>query len=185
MRDVFITADHHFGHTNILRFCNRPFPNIYEHDKELIKRWNSLISKDALIYYVGDLMFRNAKHPLYYKEKLNGEIKIIRGNHDKQKVLKEFEWYQNLPIIIGEFTCLLNHRPCYRPDAPDPFHDNDVNVNPMNYDFIISGHTHKFPLFRWKSLNVGVDLHDFYPLHMDQVYALLTQRKKELENGFS
>ena len=181
MRDFFITADHHFGHANVLKFDNRPFPNIYDHDKELIKRWNEVVSKNSIVYYVGDFAYRSAKHIGYYKERLNGsKIVLVKGNHDRQKTLREFEWYQSLPIVIGEFTCLLNHRPCYHPNDPDPYHDNDPGVDPMKYDFIISAHTHKFPIWRWKSLNVGVNLHNYYPLHIDQVYKMLKEKSKEL-----
>ena len=182
MRNIFLSGDHHFGHKNILRFCDRPFPDIWTHDKELIRRWNEIIPKDSITYYVGDLCFRSAKDIGYYKERLNGKIILLRGNHDKQKTLREFKWYQTLPIIIGEFTCLLNHRPAYRKDDPDPYHDNDPGIDPDMYDFIISGHTHKPPIWRWKSLNVGVDLNNYYPWHIDQIYAMLKTRQKELQS---
>lgn len=181
MKNIFLSADHHLGHFNILRFTGRPYKTVKEMDKDFIRRWNEIIpARNSIIYYPGDLAFRSAKSINYYKEQLNGEIILIKGNHDKQKTLREFEWYQKLPIIIGEFTCLLNHRPCYPKEDPDPYHDNDPGIDPDKYDFIISGHTHKPPLWRWKSLNVGVDLNNYYPWHIDQVYEMLKQRKKEL-----
>ena len=33
---VFFTSDHHFGHENIIRFCNRPWATISEHNRALI-----------------------------------------------------------------------------------------------------------------------------------------------------
>ena len=40
MSTVFFTADPHFGHTNIIRYENRPFASAEEMDQELIRRWN-------------------------------------------------------------------------------------------------------------------------------------------------
>jgi calcineurin-like phosphoesterase family protein len=36
----FFTADTHFGHVNMLRYCNRPFTSVEEMDAALIARWN-------------------------------------------------------------------------------------------------------------------------------------------------
>ena len=44
MSNVFFTADPHFGHTNIIRYENRPFDSAEEMDQELIRRWNETVS---------------------------------------------------------------------------------------------------------------------------------------------
>ncbi len=40
MNNYFFTSDHHFGHANIIRFCNRPFEDVQEMDRVMIERWN-------------------------------------------------------------------------------------------------------------------------------------------------
>ena len=54
-RKIFFTSDHHFGHTNILKFCNSPFNSIEQMNEELIKRWNEKIGPDDEVYHLGDL----------------------------------------------------------------------------------------------------------------------------------
>ena len=37
---VFFTADTHFDHANIIRFCNRPFATVEDMNEALIANWN-------------------------------------------------------------------------------------------------------------------------------------------------
>ena len=52
--NIFFTSDTHFHHDNIIRFCNRPFKDVYHMDEELIKRWNEKVGPDDIIYHLGD-----------------------------------------------------------------------------------------------------------------------------------
>ena len=54
---LFFTSDTHFGHTNILKYCNRPFTNIQEHDEEIVKRWNEVVPEDGIVFHLGDIGF--------------------------------------------------------------------------------------------------------------------------------
>ena len=67
---------------NILKYCNRPFENIEEHDEELIRRWNNKVSKNDIVFHLGDVGFDHPKKIHEYLEKLNGKIYLVIGNHD-------------------------------------------------------------------------------------------------------
>ena len=85
MSKIWFTADQHFGHEQIVEYSKRPFHNSDYMDKEIIKRYNELVSKDDVVYHLGDLsMFRpNKKDKLINKiEQLNGTKILIFGNHD-------------------------------------------------------------------------------------------------------
>lgn len=47
---IFFTADLHLGHENIIKQCQRPFNNVEQMDKELIKNWNSVVNVDDEVY---------------------------------------------------------------------------------------------------------------------------------------
>ena len=53
----YFTADTHFGHGNIIKYCNRPFKNHLEMDDELIRRWNNVVSNEDEVYHLGDFEF--------------------------------------------------------------------------------------------------------------------------------
>jgi len=51
---IYYTADQHFGHANIIRFCNRPFENVTEMDEALIKNWNNTVNSNDTVYILGN-----------------------------------------------------------------------------------------------------------------------------------
>jgi calcineurin-like phosphoesterase family protein len=86
MNKVFITSDTHFGHANIIKYCNRPFNTIQEMDEKLIENWNSVVSQQDCVYVLGDFCF--SRTPEQYFNKLNGQKFLIKGNHDSRETYK-------------------------------------------------------------------------------------------------
>lgn len=70
-----------FNHKAILRFCNRPWESIEEHDQALIENWNSVIGPDDTVFHLGDFVFGGFPKWKEIVEQLNGHIYLIRGNH--------------------------------------------------------------------------------------------------------
>ena len=40
---IYFTADTHFGHENVIRFCGRPYATAAEMDEALMENWNSRV----------------------------------------------------------------------------------------------------------------------------------------------
>ena len=186
----FWTADGHLGHFNILKFCDRPFPTLHEMHKELTKRCNEVVKPEDTVMYLGDFCFAAKKQEvLVYREKLNGKIILIRGNHDHKTTRKAFrpDCYHELEAQIGPYNCMCVHVPLYPPGGNVPERDqliNDARIKKYaKYDFIISGHRHEKALWTGNSINVGVDMHDFYPLAEDRLLDLLTQKYNEMKRS--
>lgn len=79
---VWFTADTHFGHTNILKYCDRPFESVAAHDRALIENWNAVVSPRDLVYHLGDFAFKSARSVFDVRKRLNGQIYLLLGNHD-------------------------------------------------------------------------------------------------------
>lgn len=80
--NIFFTADPHFGHYNIIKYCKRPFTTAEEMDETLITNWNNKIPEDGTVFVVGDVFFSNVEYALSVMNRLNGTKHLITGNHD-------------------------------------------------------------------------------------------------------
>lgn len=122
MSNYFI-SDLHFGHTNILRFDNRPFNTIEEHDATLIENWNNTVEIDDDVYILGDISWYHATKTIEIFKKLNGNKHLIKGNHDG-KLLKNHELrslfveicdYKELTRDDGKIIVLCHYPiPCFK-----------------------------------------------------------------------
>jgi calcineurin-like phosphoesterase family protein len=174
---IFLTSDTHFGHTNIIKYCNRPFKNAYLMDNALIENWNSAVGPEDIVYHLGDFAFGGIAK---YLPRLNGEIILIRGNHDRNSELKgcDFKIHQNLDFKYGGYKFKMNHRPVYPAGTNDPFRDAEVKsiINLSEYDWILSGHIHEKWVKHGKNINVGVDVWDFKPVSIDTIIDLILNK---------
>lgn len=130
----FIIADTHFGHENIIRYCNRPFRTAEEMNRALIQNWNSTVSKNDTVFVLGDFAFGKE----LIKEiapKLNGRKILIKGNHDDYRN----EYYRNCgfeevseyPILFGFY--LLSHEPLQLSETTPYFNYYGHVHNDMKY----------------------------------------------------
>jgi calcineurin-like phosphoesterase family protein len=95
MRELFFTADTHFGHYNIMKYSNRPFITTDEMDEVLIENINKTVGRENILYHLGDWSFRD---PISYRKRIHTpHIYLVFGNHDKKlrydkKALEGFRW---------------------------------------------------------------------------------------------
>lgn len=89
----YVISDHHWGHKNIIKFSNRPFDNLHHMENYMIDAWNSVVTDDDEVWHLGDISFKlNAKYLVNILDRLNGKIHLIRGNHDKDSIIKKVEY---------------------------------------------------------------------------------------------
>lgn len=109
MSRTWFTADTHFGHANIIRYCNRPFTSVGEMDGAIVAAWNAVVRPDDDVWHLGDFAFRNARDASSYLRRLQGRIHLIWGNHDSEEVRHLPGWASSQPMaeIVVESTRLV------------------------------------------------------------------------------
>ncbi len=162
---IFFTADTHFRHANCIRFCNRPFSSAEEMDETMIANWNRVVTTGDTVYHLGDFSFCD---PSLYLKRLNGSIKLVPGNHDKkQRFNNAVEMLPALcEIKIDEQLIVLCH---YAMRVWNKAHYGS---------FSLHGHSHgnlpDIPTSR--SIDVGVDCHNFTPISFEQVKEIMSKK---------
>jgi calcineurin-like phosphoesterase family protein len=145
---IWFTADTHFSHENIIRYCNRPFKDVDEMNEKMIRNWNAVVQLEDTVFHIGDFSMRSLFKK--FRERLNGNVILISGNHDGESPIHS--------IFIEHFGKMwhLVHNP-----------------EEAELDFNICGHVHGL----WKLnkigdkiiYNCGVDVNSFKPVSMKQI----------------
>ena len=119
-RRTFITSDTHFGHSNIIKYCNRPYkvevgnrnpaniPEVKRMDEDILKLFDTLPA-ECDIWHLGDFFYAGGDPRYFIDEvvlakilsyvsyiKKNGKrLFIVLGNHDNGKIpdSTRFDYY--------------------------------------------------------------------------------------------
>lgn len=186
---IFLTADTHFGHANIVRYAKRPFASVEEHDEMLIVNWNMAVRPKDIVYHLGDFAFRSREAAANYRRRLNGQIFLIEGNHDSAarqicemfesfKQVHEFSWREHRFFLShyahrtwnrshhGAFHC-YGHSHNSLPDDP---HARSMDVGVDAVAALLGGR----PAGQaWDDL----DPDDYRPIRIEEVVAHLSKRE--------
>ena len=174
--NVWFTSDTHFGHENIIRFCNRPFINAAEMNAELIRRWRETVPDDGIIFHLGDFAHDSSRLWNDILNALPGHKYLILGNHDmkaiRQGFMSHFELVtQQMTIRVGGQAIVLNHNPflCYGGSYRDVWQlFGHVHSGPASHTGL--DHPRLKMLFP-RQYDVGVDNNDYRPISFADVKA--------------
>lgn len=165
---IYFTSDTHFGHVNILKYCNRPFSSVEDMNEKLCERWNARVGSSDTVYHLGDFAM-GQKQNVYIRKKLNGKIILVKGNHDRSdSVMLDAgfdEVHRSLLIDIDGFKVYMAHIPVHFPDPTERSYDPSlVKDPPPYYDYFLCGHVHQQWKRKGNTINVGADVSDYRPL---------------------
>lgn len=157
---VYYTSDHHFGHENIIKYCNRYTycQTAKEMDKILHDKWNSVVKETDIVVHLGDVYFKSRE----ILETLNGRKYLILGNHDikNEHYLKFWFTIMEQISIDHENKLVLSHYPIK--DWPQKYHGY----------IHLHGHSHgTVEGYDKDAIDVGVDCWDGYPVTINQIMA--------------
>ncbi|WP_159599466.1 metallophosphoesterase [Agromyces humi] len=188
----WVTSDHHFSHARIIEFCDRPFSSVGHMNGELIRRWNSVVGPTDTVLHLGDLNLGPFDQSLALTMALNGDRVLMPGNHDRvstatnkpayvETFRKRYEsagWTVVDEIVdvevSGQRRLLASHYP-YRGDSRKDV-ERYAGHRPVDTGLpLLHGHTHSKEATRpgSREFHVGVDAHDFTPVHVSVIEAWL------------
>ena len=199
---IYVSSDQHIGHFNVLKLCNRSFSSIEEHDGTIIDNHNSIVSDSDTVWNLGDFAFRcSASYAASSIKRMNGNIKLILGNHDKpirqaykKGLLKDILDNGKLEIIGGE---LAINDPTLAISKMITIDKQKVFLSHYSYrtwpnafrDAIhLFGHSHSNLSSYFKSFDIGVDIETkthkrFYPWSWDEIVNEMNQITADFKEG--
>ncbi len=162
---LWFTADHHFGHANIIRFCRRPFADVAEMDEEMVERWNATVDTGDEVWHLGDFAYRcgpNRQAEIF--NRLHGRaIHLVRGNHDRGRTLA-LPWasVQHYAEIVADGRLLILFHYALR-----------VWNGSHRGSLALHGHGHGTMPSLPAACDVGVDAWDFKPASLSEILGRL------------
>ena len=171
--NIWFTADLHLGHTNIIKYCRRPFGSAEEMNEVILERFNSVISPGDPLYIVGDLCWSGFDAVVWLKLLKTKELHLILGNHDcsgEGKPLKH---------IPTEMFRSVGHFKRITPEGRQVFMCHYPTVSWRNRShgaYHLYGHVHGNYISPVRAMDVGVDTNGFMPYNWEDIKKYMEPR---------
>jgi len=173
MNKTWLIGDPHFGHENVISYCERPFSSVTEMDEEIIKRWNNLVKKNDEVILLGDFSFYGREKSRNILSRLHGTKTLIKGNHDT----KSDKYYRDIgfrnaskyPIVVRQ-GIILSHQPMF-----GLFSNDSILMN-------IYAHEHnnkEFEDFTNCSACVSVERTNYEPVLLDEIESKILEIRRK------
>ncbi len=174
-------SDTHWGHKNIIEYSQRPYASVEEMNEKLIQNWNAVVKPNDEVYHLGDVAFMKfTKFNEEVRPRLEGNIHIIRGNHD-QMITK------NTHVLLGTNIVSIQDYLELKVDQHMfvLFHFGQRVWNKSHHGSIhLFGHSHGTLPPHGKSVDVGVDCKEitseYRPISMGEVLEYMKNRTFEV-----
>ena len=190
---TFFTSDLHFGHKNIIKFCNRPFKDVDEMNEMLITYWNETVPVGSKVYVLGDFALGKIAETLPLAKRLHGDLHLVPGNHDRCWMgnKKYHNWTQRyidagFKLSPKQVCTRINKNPnhnvtlCHFPriESANRYDDRykEYHVGPTT-DWVLHGHVHD----TWRldvqnrQINVGCDVWDYRPVSAETLGIIIDE----------
>jgi calcineurin-like phosphoesterase family protein len=174
----YVISDHHFGHANIIEYCDRPFSSVGQMDSALLERHYGTVDADDLLVHLGDVAMdmRDGRETIESFERLDGDL-LVRGNHDVglDPADAPFPVLESCVLEHGEYRFYCTHRPEDVPPEWDDWvlHGHHHNNQPKQYPFVAPAA---------QRVNVSAELLEFRPISLDVLTDLLDATSEPLRD---
>jgi len=164
MRNIWFVSDTHFNHDNILMFSDlsgkpvRTFNSVEDMNETMIDNWNSRVVAGDKVYHLGDVFFGSKEKFRSLWPRLNGQKRLVVGNHDDIKYLAKGGFFSKLHMwrLFKEHGFVCTHVPI----KEENFGKAKLNLH---------GHTHERGSPEGPYLSCCEEMTNYKPLHIDEI----------------
>lgn len=185
---IYLTSDFHFNHDKEFIYKSRGFNTIEEMNIAIISNFNNIISSEDDVYILGDLCLgKDLEKNKKLISSLNGNLHIIRGNHDTDN---KIEMYKECPNVVeienalyfkyNNYHFFFSHFPCLSGNLSK----ESLKQLVLN----LYGHTHQTTKLFNDSVpymyHVGVDAHNCKPILLDDIIEEMKIQYEKVKNHY-
>ncbi len=187
--NTFFMSDPHFYHANVIKYSNRPFPNVDEMNETMIQNINKKVGENDTLFILGDFTFGNPNQAILVLSRINCKNKFyIFGNHDKPMFDSKIKQF---------FIEMTNYKEIYIEDLSLEFKKQHICL--MHYpilewnkahrgSWMLHGHCHgnlKIPkeLEKARITDVGVDCWNYTPVSYQELKEKFKNCKDIVHHG--
>ena len=165
---VFFTADTHFSQEGKVKRKLVPFASVEETDDEMVRRWNQVVSKNDIVYHLGD--FGNYE----MINKLNGKVILICGNYEERDYAGDFDLFRQELLNLG--FCEVYKTGIYLDESVvgEKLYLTHKPLSHAQDCLSLFGHVHTLAPLKPFGFNVCVTYHGFAPVSASTVKRYLT-----------
>ncbi|HEY3736084.1 MAG TPA: metallophosphoesterase family protein [Jatrophihabitans sp.] len=202
----YYTSDTHYGHQNIIRYCNRPYADVAQMNGDLVARATRSLAPGDELWHLGDVALGHLDETLTHLAAIETSVTLVAGNHDRchpsnGKRAEGFsevyrERCQLSELILTNTTLTLSNGASVRL-SHFPYADPSLNGAEDRHGEVISdrfapwrvsdkgewllcGHVHE----RWRQrgcmINVGVDAWGGNSVSEDTIIELIEAGPNDL-----
>lgn len=186
---IYFTSDLHLGHDNAIELARRPFSDLEDMNRTLIRNINDAVSPEDELWILGDFSYRINKEAVraLRRQIACRHVHLVYGNHDKDyssdHIFQSVQYYKELKTEYGRFV--LFHYPILEWSAAHygsvhlhgHIHStgeyNEENLKKKFSDRISCGHAPKRENLNLRIYDVGVDANDYRPVSLSRIAELM------------
>ena len=145
----------------------RGFNSVDEMNIEIVKRWNSVVAPEDIVYHLGDVAMGGIEN-LEWVDNLNGTIHFIRGNHCTDARAEKLGATKYADILkYNKYRFYLSHYPTLTAN----WDDNKRGLKGCTWN--LCGHSHYTnpmqDMDKGIIYHVELDAHQCYPCLLDDI----------------
>lgn len=195
----YFTSDTHFGHQNIIRFCDRPYVDVDHMNVDLVNRAAKILAAKDELWHLGDVALGHLDNTLLNLARVPVDVTLVAGNHDRchpcngtrgERFVDVYRERCRLKELILTNTTMtlsngagvnVSHFPYADPqlDGREDRHGKVIDdkfapwraVNDGSW--LLCGHVHERWRQRGRMINVGVDAWGGNPVSEDAIVELI------------